>query len=246
MPILVKLICFTILLFSRKSVYCKQHVIEGDILVHKSELLRNAVNRESRLWPNATIPYKIVASEWRENPWMLYLILDTMNKIEAQTCIRFVPRSDEKSFLVFNSNTSDCSSYIGRIGRPQPIYIGPRCAAVTVAHEIMHAIGFQHAHTRPDRDNFIEILWDNIKRKKQMNFEKANSLDYTTFTQFDFDSIMLYDPYTFSQNRKATLISKVPGIDIRRKSEKLGLSEMDVISINTLYKCDFNEKLRKY
>ena len=56
-----------------------------------------------------------------------------------------------------------CDSDIGRQGGPQNIIIGPGCIILIPAHEIFHALGRWHEHTRPDRDNFIEINWDNIE-----------------------------------------------------------------------------------
>ena len=32
----------------------------------------------------------------------------------------------------------------------------------SVMHELLHALGFHHEHTRPDRDNFVTIHFDNI------------------------------------------------------------------------------------
>jgi hypothetical protein len=29
-------------------------------------------------------------------------------------------------------------------------------------HELMHRVGFHHEHTRPDRDTYIDVLWDKI------------------------------------------------------------------------------------
>lgn len=39
----------------------------------------------------------------------------------------------------------------------------PGCMSIgTVMHEMIHALGFHHEHGRPDRDDHVDILWQNI------------------------------------------------------------------------------------
>lgn len=58
-----------------------------------------------------------------------------------------------------------CCSYVGRRGRgPQAISIGKNCDKFgIVVHELGHVIGFWHEHTRPDRDEHVVIIRDNIQ-----------------------------------------------------------------------------------
>lgn len=57
-----------------------------------------------------------------------------------------------------------CFSAIGRQGGKQRLSVGEGCEYKgTVLHEIMHALGFFHEHSRTDRDDYIMVLWWNIE-----------------------------------------------------------------------------------
>ena len=86
------------------------------------------------------------------------------------------------SFCLFQSvyveflSTGICFSRIGRVywpfPLPQSIFIG-RCAHLIghIKHEMMHTMGFYHEHSRSDRDDYINIEWDNISDGREDQFE---------------------------------------------------------------------------
>ena len=95
-----------------------------------------------------------------------------MSDIESKTCLKFVERKTETDYVQFTPGT-ECSSRVGRqaTGR-QTILLGDDCyTSRTVTHEvniqlvkftltfltqIMHALGFWHEQSRPDRDEYVK------------------------------------------------------------------------------------------
>ena len=61
--------------------------------------------------------------------------------------------------------TRRCNSNVGALWtRPSELSLGSRCGLVSIAtHELGHLLGFGHEQNRPDRDQYIDILWENVR-----------------------------------------------------------------------------------
>lgn len=62
-----------------------------------------------------------------------------------------------------------------------------------VAHELGHALGLFHEHQRPDRDDYINVVRDNIKAGQESNFSPVNPsfIEYLD-VPYDLSSDMHY------------------------------------------------------
>ena len=67
----------------------------------------------------------------------------------------------------------------------------------TVVHEFIHAFGFHHEQVRPDRDNYVEIIYENIPGDKVHNFNLFTG-SHTYGVQYDGFSVMHYSSTAFS------------------------------------------------
>jgi hypothetical protein len=107
-----------------------------------------------QVWDKPGIPYAINPD--LPEPQRVQRAIDYFNQ---HTPVRFVPYDgSQPDALVFEQGEEACLSYIGRTGGMQPIRLVRSCGTEEILHEIMHALGFIHEQSRPDRDQYVEIL----------------------------------------------------------------------------------------
>ncbi|RXM33299.1 High choriolytic enzyme 1 [Acipenser ruthenus] len=158
---------------------------------------------------------------------------------DASTCIRFRPHSRERDYL-FVQSLSGCYSFLGRRGGRQTVSLNRRGCVYhqVVQHEFIHALGFNHEQTRSDRDGHVNILYENIQRGMEYNFNRVNTNNLGT--PYDYGSVMHYGrqvflQYAFSSNGKPTIVPKPdPNVSIGRATQ---FSQTDIERINRLYNC---------
>ncbi|KAM7433979.1 hypothetical protein ABFA07_015864 [Porites harrisoni] len=250
------------LLFLVNAVFCADHnpdenegvndpnLFEGDMILTPEQRYRaehgmdvnfgdnrkRGARKGGGLWPNGVVVYEI-APDLARSSTAINAIKAGMNEWTRKTCISFKKRNGEGSFVRFqNGAQNQCSSQVGRTGRAQAITLGARCwVKGIVVHEIGHAVGFFHEQSRPDRDDFVTILWNNIEQDKKHNFNKyARSQIDSLGSPYDYGSVMHYSSKAFSRNGGVTIQPKQRGAQI---GQRRGLSNIDAKQANLLYQC---------
>jgi len=147
---------------------------------------------QAESWPDGIVPYTFAGNVSTVNQDRT---LDAMAEIEAVTSVHFIPRTFENDYLIINSSSQN-SSFVGRIGGAQVVNIFNWATRFIIVHELMHALAFEHEHQRTDRDQYIEVELDNVCCGAEFNFIMAGGV--TNFGPYDFDSVMHYGQYAFS------------------------------------------------
>ena len=114
----------------------------------------------------------------------------------------------------------------------QSISVGGYCSTGNMIHEIGHAWGLWHEHTREDRDRYVIVNWGNISSAESYNFSQ-NISNGDDIGGYDYNSVMHYNATAFSVNGLPTLETIPAGIPI---GQRAGLSTGDIAAIHMLYR----------
>ncbi|VDM00711.1 unnamed protein product, partial [Schistocephalus solidus] len=143
--------------------------------------------------------------------------------------------------VIFFSHKYRYCSFVGRnyTGSALMVSIAPSCKRVgKVLHELGHVMGFYHEQSRSDRDDYVEILWDNIRPEALVNFEKTLDARIGSLGEpYDYDSIMHYHGAAYAKPGENETIRPKKCCPRPRIGQRVKPSPSDIRRVNKLYNC---------
>ncbi|XP_008558455.1 seminal metalloprotease 1 [Microplitis demolitor] len=219
----------------KENVWELSGLFEGDIMPNSDSKIRNGLVDETMRWPNGSIPIYIKRDDFDEED--IDQIVDAIDEFHEKTCLVFRPYDNktDKNYVTFQGNEPGCWSSVGKQNKGQVINLqNPGCLKHgTIVHEILHAVGFYHQQSTYNRDEYIQVKWENIQPGKEHNFNKYDNNTVTDFnTEYDYNSVMHYSSKAFSRNGNETIIPLKPGIEI---GQRKGMSKKDLFKVRKMY-----------
>ncbi|XP_065188142.1 uncharacterized protein LOC135818862 [Sycon ciliatum] len=208
------------------------------------------------VWPDGEIIYQFFNYSLIP-PYIVQRFHNTfraaVRHIEERSCIRFIRAKCWPAivYIKLDHTVEECWAHVGFGSGFLLISVGRSCVNDVgyLTHELLHTAGLVHTHQRIDRDQYVRILWENIRPDKYAQFEKtsqpSNISKIPDDMPYDYGSIMHYATSTFGINRThaTTIFPLQPGVEI---GQRRGMSQIDARILNALYseQCTFVNKTR--
>ncbi|XP_037940555.1 zinc metalloproteinase nas-13-like [Teleopsis dalmanni] len=208
---------------------------------------RNAMSSPFTRWPNRTIVYKISQNYTNEERQTVRKALDFFNKNTCLNLREYSPSRDgSRRYLHFTRSDQYCGTRVGYnpltpFG-PHDLTLTPKCLQMSgiIQHETMHAIGLFHEQSRTDRDEYVEINYDNIPRKFWPQFMKSSNAITSTYNiSYDYNSMMHYSQFAFAIDPNVPTILARDGEKLinRTMGQIIEPSVADLTKIRIMYNC---------
>ena len=130
------------------------------IVLHEMKRFKSNLNDKLMFitWLSAVIPYEIdkssAKSENLKSESSFNVLESAFEEFHKFTCIRFVPRTNQKNYIKFKNHYL---SIVDKIGGEQKLFFFffNNLYHRGVVHQLMYAIGFCHEHQRIHRNKSI-------------------------------------------------------------------------------------------
>ena len=197
----------------------------------------NALVNTDALWRSGRIPYTATGL-----PAADQAALDAaVRSLNLKTNLTLVPRTTEADYVavvIDNTIPGAGRSSLGRQKGRQVLRLkAGRCGSGCITHEFLHAAGFAHEQSRSDRDNYIDILEDNILKKGKGNFKFKKGSQ--PVGPYDFRSIMHYSATAFGKECEGgatcTTLRAKPSTNYNGRLGGSVLTNTDILGINATY-----------
>ncbi|XP_062404702.1 high choriolytic enzyme 2-like [Sardina pilchardus] len=91
-----------------------------------------------------------------------------MELFTYSTCIRFRPLTKERDYLYFVSGNGCWTKFVGRRGGRQFVTLTPYCMSrPVIQRQLLHTLGFVNEENRSDRDQYVRINYQNVRKGEQ-------------------------------------------------------------------------------
>ena len=227
-------------------------LIEFDIIPPKSDKA-SVTSEADLLWDKGIVPYVIKGTKHLVGGGQIIgidaeedkeKIRAALSELSEETGILFPEYenkyrlyAEHKDGVQIIAGLKGGESSLGRQGGMQEIRLGLTLEKSVIQHEFMHALGFNHEFTRSDRDEYVNIYFENIPEDMHRQFEmKENSKDCGGF---DINSIMMYGSFNVQKDSSKIEMTLKDGSTFERKTT---LSEGDIKSVKSLYEDKFKER----
>lgn len=187
-------------------------------------------------WPGGVVPYVIDGTFAIDHRNAIIAAMDEWQMHVKGLSFREKIAQDQ-SWIYFEQTDNTCSSGFGSVLGARNVRLAtapdqetgaPHWCITTysIHHEIGHALGLLHQHTRSDRDNYVSVMYNKIDDGRIHDYEIEDAAG--DLFDYDFDSVMHYP-----LGEKLVAIAPVPGgVNVGQRTH---LSALDIKSVNAMY-----------